>query len=203
MRRPVILFDLDDTLYPSVSGVLQEMNRRMGVFCAEFFGVDEDTANRMRREKNILFGTTLQWLRVCHGLQDPEPYIRATHPADMENYLRPDPVLRDFLISLEQDYVLFTNSPIEHARRTLKALGLDGLFHRIWDLRRLGYRGKPHREAYERVLGDLGLTPPEAVLVDDSPANIEGFRRLGGKVLPVDGLSSAQWTGRLAELLDD
>ncbi len=72
MNSPFIFFDLDNTLYPASSGVLQEMNRRIGVFCSDYFGINEDDANTMRRGKHALFGTTLQWLRVCHGLLDPE-----------------------------------------------------------------------------------------------------------------------------------
>jgi putative hydrolase of the HAD superfamily len=202
MKAPFLLFDLDDTLYPASSGVLKEVNRRIGVFCADFFGIDEDEANRMRQGTHVRYGTTLQWLRICHGMKDPEPYIEAIHPVNIEDFVRPDPALRDFLSRIRNDYVLFTNSPLEHANRTLKALGLHDLFPRIWDLRRLGYRGKPHREAFHRVLGDLGLAPQEAILIDDSTVNIDGFRRMGGGVLPVHELDSTAWTSRLTELLD-
>ena len=201
MKAPFILFDLDNTLYPSSSGVLQEMNRRIGVFCADYFGVDEDEANAMRADMHTIFGTTLQWLRVCHGMMDPEPFIQAIHPVNMESFVNPDPALRSYLKDLPGDYVLLTNSPMEHAERTLKALNLADLFPRIWDLRRMGYRGKPHREAYERVLGDLGLRADEALLVDDNKANINGFRSLGGRVLTVYDMPISCWMNELTELL--
>ncbi len=201
MKPPFFLFDLDNTLYPASSGVLQEMNRRMGVFCAEYFGVDEDEANAMRRGKHSIFGTTLQWLRVCHGLMDPEPYIQAIHPVNMESFVDPDPVLKSYISDLPGEYILLTNSPMEHALRTLKALDLMDLFPRIWDLRRMGYRGKPHRDAYERVLGDLGLKAAEALLIDDNKANINGFRSLGGRVLPVRDLPVSHWMDELTEVL--
>lgn len=202
MKAPFLLFDLDDTLYPASSGVLKEVNRRIGVFCADYFGIDEEEANRMRQGTHLKYGTTLQWLRVCHGMKDPEPYIKAIHPDNMVDFVRPDLELRNFLSRIRNDFVLFTNAPLEHAVRTLNALGLDDLFPRIWDLRRLGYRGKPHREAFHRVLGDLGLTPQEAVLIDDSTVNIDGFRRMGGRVLSVHELDSTDWRFRLAELLE-
>lgn len=201
MKAPFLLFDLDNTLYPASSGVLQEMNRRIGVFCADYFGVEEDEANAMRRGKHSIFGTTLQWLRVCHGLMDPEPYIQAIHPMDMESFVNPDPALRSYIANLPGEYVLLTNSPMEHAKRTLEALDLSDLFPRIWDLRRMGYRGKPHREAYERVLGDLGLKAAEALLIDDNKANINGFRSLGGRVLPVQDMPISHWMNELTELL--
>jgi putative hydrolase of the HAD superfamily len=201
MNSPFIFFDLDNTLYPASSGVLQEMNRRIGVFCADYFGINEDDANTMRRGKHTLFGTTLQWLRVCHGLLDPEPYIKAIHPPNMEDYVNPNPQLRSFISALPEDYVLLTNSPMEHALRTLKALDLIDLFPRIWDLRRMGYRGKPHREAYEMVLGDLGLKAQETLLVDDNTANLDGFLNLGGRILPVQDKPVSHWMNELTELL--
>ena len=202
MTRPVILFDLDNTLYPPSSGVLPEMNRRITLFVAEYLNVDPEEAFRLRRGKTDLFGTTLQWLRVCHNLGNPDPYIDAVHPDDMENWVDSDPELRSFLSSLPLDYVLFTNSPMEHALRTLNALGLDGLFPRIWDLRRLGYRGKPFRSAYDRILGDLGLKARDALLVDDSPDNLQGFRDMGGATVSTEGKTPAEWMPALAESLD-
>jgi putative hydrolase of the HAD superfamily len=201
MDLPFIFFDLDNTLYPASSGVLQEMNRRIGLFCAEYFGIDEDEANMMRKGKHRIFGTTLQWLRVCHGLLDPEPYIQAIHPVNMEDFVEPNPHLRSFISNLPQDYVLLTNSPMEHAQRTLNALGLADLFPRIWDLRRMGYRGKPRREAYEMVLGDLGLRAAETLLVDDNHANLKGFEALGGKVLPVRDEPIVHWMNELTRMV--
>ncbi len=40
---------------------------------------------------------------------------------------------------------------------------------------------KPKREAYERVLSDLGVSPEEAVFIDDSLENVKGAERLGIK----------------------
>jgi len=201
MSASFILFDLDNTLYPASAGVLKEMNRRIAWFVAEYFGVDFDEAEGMRKGKAAMFGTTLQWLRICHGLYDPEPFIQMVHPANMNEWVSPDAELREFLLNLPVDYALFTNSPREHALRTLDALGVSDLFPRIWDLRRLGYRGKPHRDSYERILGDLGLRAGEALLVDDSQANIRGFEKLGGRVLHVQDMPVSHWKNQLGEIL--
>ena len=201
MPLPMVLFDLDNTLYPPESGVMPEMNRRMSLFVAEYLGVSVEEARDLRQGKPEVFGTTLQWLRVCHSLHDPTPYIDAVHPADMHNWVSANPDLRRFLEHLPADYVLFTNSPLEHADRTLRALGIRDLFPRIWDLRRMGYRGKPDRIAYERILGDLGLHPRDALLVDDNLANLEAFTRMGGRVVSADGRDAPAWMADLAECL--
>lgn len=201
MSASFILFDLDNTLYPASTGVLKEMNRRIAWFVAEYFGVDIQEAEGMRKGKAAMFGTTLQWLRICHGLYDPEPFIERVHPTNMNEWVLPDTELREFLLNLPVDYALFTNAPLEHALRTLDALGVADLFPRIWDLRRLGYRGKPHRESYERILGDLGLQAGETLLVDDNQANIRGFERLGGRVMHVQDTMVSDWKNQLSEIL--
>ncbi len=40
---------------------------------------------------------------------------------------------------------------------------------------------KPKKEAYERVLSDLGVSPEEAIFIDDSLENVKGAERLGMK----------------------
>lgn len=201
MAHPFILFDLDNTLYPSSSGLMDEIDRRVIDFTARYLNVDHNEAVRRRRARPSCMGTTLQWLRICHGLTDPEPYIEAVHPADMHRYLVPDPALHRYIDSLPADYALFTNSPLEHAERALTALGLRDLFPRIWDLRRMGLRGKPHPEAYRRILGDLGLNAPEALLVDDNSFNLEGFRTMGGQIVSAETAPISQWTAELKTLL--
>lgn len=202
-EKPFILFDLDNTLYSPATGVMKEMNRRMILFTAEYLGVTEEEASEMRREKPLLFGTTLQWLRVCHGMMNPEPYIAAVHPGDIESWIAPDPLLRKSLSSLESDFVLFTNSPLEHADRTLKALGIDDLFPRIWDIRRMGYRGKPQQDSYRRILGDLGLAAGDCILVDDNEANLSAFREMGGHIFPVRDEPVSIWFPLLEAELDN
>ena len=201
MAEPFILFDLDNTLYPPESGLMREMDRRMTLFVADWLSVDVETAGEMRRERGPRFGTTLEWLREYHGLEDPEPYLKAVHPEDVARIVSPDPGLRAFLLSLPNEYVLFTNSPLEHARRTLAALAIDDLFPRIWDLRRMGFEGKPSRSAFELILGDLGLAPCEALLVDDNRDNLSAFRDLGGNAFDTKDRSPSSWTVELAEFL--
>lgn len=203
MPLPFILFDLDNTLYPAESGLMCEMGRRMSLFVADFLSVDLETAEAMRNTRGAEFGTTLEWLRGIHGLDDPEPYLRTVHPEDVECFVSPDPHLRAFLLSLPNEYALFTNSPLEHAHRTLTALELADLFPHIWDLRRMGFEGKPARAAFELILGDLKLRPDEALLVDDSEDNLAAFQKLGGHILDTNDRNPSSWTVELAECLEN
>lgn len=186
MDDPFLLFDLDDTLYPASAGVLREIDRRINDFTSRYLDVPPEEAHQLRRGQNLRYGTTLHWLRVKYGFHDTDAYLREIHPRDVTSFVSPDPRLEAMLRSLPNRRALLTNSPGEHAGRILDALHIRHLFPRIWDLQRLGFRGKPHREAYHRVLGDLGLTPSETVLVEDNRTNLDAFIALGGRGVLVD-----------------
>ncbi|MCG8453348.1 MAG: HAD-IA family hydrolase [Spirochaetales bacterium] len=202
MVLPLPLFDLDNTLYPPSCGVLPEIDRRIDVFVADYFGVDLEGSQAIRRGKAAVYGTTLNWLMTCHGLTDPEPYLEAVHPKNLEDFIPQDAKLREFLCSLSSPLVLFTNSPSEHARRALAALGISDLFpdEWVWDLRRLQFIGKPRSAAYETILKDLGLSAHQAILIDDSPANLASFQDMGGQVVASGG-PVQKWMSELTSLL--
>lgn len=63
-------------------------------------------------------------------------------------------------------------------REEISRLGIEGAFDRIINSAEIGVR-KPEPAAYRRALDDLSTRPSQALLVDDSPFNIEGARRVG------------------------
>jgi putative hydrolase of the HAD superfamily len=73
-----------------------------------------------------------------------------------------------------------TNSPREHALRIVKKLGIEKFFPAIFDIRFHRLKGKPHAEAFNRVLDVIGTSPEHCLFVDDGRAYIEGYRALGG-----------------------
>jgi FMN phosphatase YigB (HAD superfamily) len=51
-------------------------------------------------------------------------------------------------------------------------------FTRVFASHQIGHR-KPHAAAFEHVLREIGLPPPQVLLFDDLEANVEGARALG------------------------
>jgi putative hydrolase of the HAD superfamily len=181
-----VLFDLDNTLYPSDAGMDEDMIRRIGVCSAAYLGVSVERANEMRRERIGSYGTTLEWLMAEHGFTDVDGYYAFVHPDGEEENLRPDPAVRDFLASLPVPASILTNAPMEHAERVLKKLELEGLFKHIFDIRWNGLEGKPAENAFRRVLEAIGQKPEETLFVDDLPQYLEGYRRIGGRCVLLD-----------------
>jgi putative hydrolase of the HAD superfamily len=181
-----IVFDLDNTLYPSSLGLDEEMVERIGRFVAQYLGLSDEKARALRSERSSQYGTTLEWLIAEKGLDDIEAYYAAVHPDGEEARLEPDPKLRAFLERLPVPAAILTNAPMEHAERVLRKLDLEGLFSHIFDIRWNGLKGKPAESAFKRVLQALGMKSDEVLFIDDLPSYVEGFVRLGGHGVLLD-----------------
>ena len=80
MRPRVILFDLDNTLYPPECGLLQHLDDRINEFVSGFLSVSLEEAKALRRRYIRQYGTTLHGLKAEHGLP-PADYLSAVHDA--------------------------------------------------------------------------------------------------------------------------
>ena len=184
MKVEHIIFDLDNTLYSSTSAMDAGITRRMMEAVADFFGVDVETAAKMRRENLPKFSTTLEWLR-SEGLSDTEKYFAKVHPENEADELSPDENLRGLISSISQSRVILTNSPREHAERVLKKLNVADLFSDIVDIRACGLQGKPYEGAYRAALEKCGGDVSNTIFVDDLLKYTDGFLALGGTAVLV------------------
>lgn len=181
-----VLFDLDNTLYPSDTGLEDDTVRRIGEYTAKYLGVPKERALELRKERMHLYGTTLEWLMAERGLIDVDAYYAYIHPDGEEENLKPDPALRDFIKNLPVPASVLTNAPKEHADRVLKKLELEGLFESVYDIRWNNLKGKPAESAFRRVLSAIGTEPEETLFVDDLPTYLEGYIRIGGCGVLID-----------------
>lgn len=194
-----LLFDLDETLYPSSSGMVGEISRRMTTYVSRYLKLDEDRAARLRRELSQKHGTTLTGLMTEHSFTDPEAYLKFAHPTDVDRYLHKDPELASALSSIALPKSILTNAPQEHALRILEYLEISHLFERIFDIRINDFRGKPAKEVYHHVLTELGRKASEVLFIDNRIDYLLSFQEIGGKILwvaeadpklsPPDGLA--------------
>ena len=75
-----IIFDVDKTIYPDSCGFGDEMDRRITQFTSDYIKIPFTEANVLRSTSVKLYGTTLRWLQVEHGLTDTELYLDYVHP---------------------------------------------------------------------------------------------------------------------------
>ncbi len=194
-RLRTILFDLDDTLYPSSSGVWQAIGERINEYMRRL-GIPADDVPRLREEYFHTYGTTLNGLVALHHIQ-PEDYLDFVHDLPLEDMLQPDARLRRMLESLPQRRVVFTNASRKHAERVLQCLGVLHAVDAIVDILTLDLCNKPRPEAYRRALDIVGEADPQAcVAVDDLPINLQTAKRLGMTTVLVGNHRAAEGVDR-------
>lgn len=180
MNWSVLFFDLDDTLYSNSNGLWEAIRGRMTDYLRDPLGFPPGEIPELRRSYFETYGTTLRGLQINHSV-DTEEYLAYVHDLPLEEYISPDPLLRDLLVSLPQRKWIFTNADSNHAIRVLGILGLEDCFDGIIDVRALGFLCKPEPQAYQRALAVANETDPaNCVLFEDSlrnltPAQAAGF----------------------------
>ena len=185
-----ILFDLDSTLYSVRFGLEIGARQRIQDFAVPWLAIPFEEALQKWKDGFQRYGTTIEWLTSEMGFTAVDDYHAYTHPESEVEPLLPDPQLRSFLENLPCPYSILTNSPDFHAERVINKLGLDGLFHRIFDIKFNNHKGKPNPLAYRRPLEALGLRPEEVLFVDDLPRYVEGYLAIGGKGVLLDEMDA-------------
>ena len=179
MKIEYLLFDLDNTLYPSTSAMDAGITKRMIECVEQFFNCDTQTALKIRSERYKSFSTTLEWLR-SEGLKDVEGFLAHVHPQNEADELLPQPGLRELLLSIPLPKSILTNAPHEHADRVLAKLGISDLFETITDIRDAELFGKPYPKAFEVALKKTGSTVQNTLFLDDMQKYTAGWCALGG-----------------------
>ena len=188
-----LLFDLDDTLYPSSSNMNAGINRSMMECVADFFNCSIEEAKELKKKNIIHHSTTLEWMR-SEGFTDIEGFLAKVHPENEADELPEQPGLREFLLSLNIPKSILTNAPHEHADRVLKKLGIADLFECVTDIRDGNFYGKPYERAYRAALKKVGANVSETVFLDDLQKYTDGWNALGGTAIligPTNGLPLA------------
>ncbi|MGB9775978.1 MAG: pyrimidine 5'-nucleotidase [Anaerolineae bacterium] len=182
------VFDLDETLYPTSAGLMQDVARRITDWLQRHLGLGVEEAAHLREVYIHRYGTTLAGLLAEHREKvEVEDYLAYVHDVPVEDYLRPDPALRAMLTGIPLRRVVFTNSSAEHSARVLNALGIADLFERVVDIRALNFVHKPQRGAYERLLALLSAPGPACILIDDRAVNLQPAKALGMTTVLVNG----------------
>ena len=182
----LLLFDLDDTLYPRSSGVMNGISDRITHYLIEHMGVPEAQAQDTRRYFRGTYGTALRGLMEEGYPIDLDHYLDYVHNLELNGMLSPDAEVREMLLHTPLRRGILTNSNIEHATRILKHLEIDDCFERVVDIRALEFLGKPHPSAYERTLAMFGVQPHEVIFVEDTPINTKPAKAIGMTTILID-----------------
>ncbi|MBC8504483.1 MAG: pyrimidine 5'-nucleotidase [Anaerolineales bacterium] len=180
MNLHTIFFDLDSTLYPESNGMWSNIRQRIDLYMFERLGMPLDEIPDLRHGYFVNYGTTLRGLQAHFGI-DQQDYLDFVHDLPLEEYLQPEPQLRQTLLSIPHNRWIFTNSDIDHVERVLNKMQIQDCFDGVIDVWALDPFCKPQREAYQLALEIARAPGPQAcVFLDDSisnltPAHAAGF----------------------------
>lgn len=179
MPYSTLFFDLDDTLYPSTSGLWEAIRERMSRYMWERLNLPKEEVPELRKYYFETYGTTLRGLQIHHGV-DADEYLAYVHDLPLQSFIHPAPGLRKLILSLSPRRWIFTNADDHHAQRVLAELGLLDCFSGIIDIRAIQFACKPEIVAYQRAMTLAGeVEPTRCVLLDDSPRNLAPAREMG------------------------
>lgn len=179
MAITTVFFDLDDTLYPPSRGLWELIRQRMHTYMQKLLNLPDEELAALREHYLETYGTTLRGLQMNRAV-DTEDFLAYVHDLPLDQYLQPDPVLRELLLSLPKRRWIFTNADVNHARRVVQRLGVSDCFEGIIDIHAIQFASKPNLEAYTHALRIAGETNPQhCVYLDDAIRNLIPAYRLG------------------------
>ncbi len=181
-RRPVWLFDLDDTLHDASHAIFRTIDRRMTEYVARELNVARDEANRLRTLYWRRYGATLLGLVRHHGV-DAHHFLRETHDFDVAELMRAERGLARLFARLPGRKVLLTNAPRAYAGSVLRELRLHPHISARYTIERMRihgrFRPKPSRLMLRAMLARERIHAADAVLIEDSARNLKAARGLG------------------------
>jgi putative hydrolase of the HAD superfamily len=191
-RQPFeyILFDLDETLYPRETGLMQAISQRILLYMTQKVGIPADDALEKKRYYYQHYGTSLKGLIHEYHI-DPKDYLHFVHDLNPADFFGPSPPLARMLAEISLPKIIFTNADTPHAERVLHALQVRPYFERIIDIDDIHYKSKPDPFAYQQALSLLNVPGECCIMVDDTPRNLIPAKDLAMTTILVDGASKS------------
>lgn len=196
-----LLFDLDDSLYPLSTGINLACRRNIEEFMLQHLHIDESEVPSMCLELYREHGTTMAGLKALGYEFDNDEFHAIVHGKLPYEKLKPDPVLRNLLLSMPQRKIIFSNADQKHVMEVLGRLGLADCFEGIICFETLNPRlqpadntdgidndsfssnqrilCKPSLEAFETAIRLANVDPKKTIFFDDSARNIASGKAAG------------------------
>jgi pyrimidine 5'-nucleotidase len=179
MSFEAMFFDLDDTLYPSTSGIWQAIGVRMDEYIMHTLNIPQLEVKTLRESLFNEYGTTFRGLSTLYGI-DARQFLDYVHDIQLDRYIHKDIALIDTMTYYTSRKLIFTNANRAHAERVISILGLQGVFSDIIDILQIHPYCKPLSEAYEKAIAISSINDPgNCVMIDDSPRNLKTAHEMG------------------------
>lgn len=183
-ERPALLFDLDGTLVDSGDDLAAAVNHAL-----RYDGLPELRCEQVVQMLGDGASVLVERAYAHHGAERPPDALerfRAYYRAHCLDATRPYPGVMEMLRRLapERAVAVATNKPTAFARQIVEGLGLDSVVDAV-----VGPESaeapKPSPGMLRAALETLGHEPGDAVMIGDSPSDVEAGRRAGTATIAV------------------
>jgi putative hydrolase of the HAD superfamily len=171
------LFDLDDTLYPAETELMELIRGKIGDYIVKVTGLPWEEAKTLQRGWLLQHGATLPGVLVDYDV-DPADFLDFVHDVPLDAVPQ-DPELDAILKILPGKKYVFTNGSAAHAMRLLAHIGIADRFEGVFHLELADLVPKPHPQTYERMIRHFAIDPQATVFFEDSEKNLEQAAQLG------------------------
>jgi putative hydrolase of the HAD superfamily len=171
------LFDLDDTLYPAETALMDLIRDRITQFVMTITGEDWDGARAIQRGWFEEHGAALPGLLAAHEVSARD-FLDYVHDVPLDR-IQPDPALDAALARLPGRRLVFTNGSADHARRILDRLGIASRFDDIFHIESANLIPKPAPVTFDRMMALHQVRPRSTAFFEDSERNLEHAAHLG------------------------
>jgi HAD superfamily hydrolase (TIGR01509 family) len=124
-----------------------------------------------------------------HGRRLPEDFserLNRTLFARFEESLQPIPGVRDAILALPHPRCVASSSAPERIALSLRVTGLADLFTNVFSATEVA-RGKPAPDLFLHAAAQMGASPEECLVIEDSSAGIRAARAAGMRVIGFTG----------------
>ncbi|GJU31130.1 suppressor of disruption of TFIIS-like protein isoform X2 [Tanacetum coccineum] len=193
--------NLDDTLYSSNIGFGDATKRNIDDFLVEKCGFEPRKASALRVQLFKTYGSTLAGLRALGYNVDADDYHSIVHGRLPYHLIKPDPQLRNLLLTISQPKIIFTNSDRTHAMKALNLLGIQDCFEQIICFETMNPNLfnsksssspqefpvvlKPSLEAINIAIDVVEVDPSRTLFLDDNARNIAAGKAVGFRTVLV------------------
>ncbi len=202
---PVWFFDLDNTLHDASWRIFGMLDKTINAYIGAQLKIEESDANHLRRNYWLRYGATISGLVRHHAIR-LEHYVEETHQFihddDILQWTRSEGALSASLARLPGRKILLTNAPARYARRVLSGLKIARHFDKTISIEDMQYHGqlrpKPSRALLRRLTAAEGIASSQAILVEDTLANLKSARAEGWRTVHVASFPNKEGKARIS-----
>ncbi len=190
------IFDLDNTLYNSDVGIMNQMGVKIRAFIMEHFSKSHAEAEKLSHHLWKKHGLTLNGLMKEYDI-DANKYLQYVHDLDITK-LQKCEITNKHLSRLNGRKILFTNSTRFHTDRLLKKMGMEDHFaDNIFAIEDANLIPKPQLDPYHTIIEKFDINPQQSCMFEDTANNLKPAAELGMKTIFIHGDKPAADTKEL------